>query len=229
MSASRKNIWCDESGAALLEFTAAAFTFFILLFGVIEFANVFYQWNSATKAVQLGARLAAVSDPLTDDFLDITNEVEDSLPGDPLVAGDYDMICDGSTAECTCTGPLCPDAPSYELDKMRTLVYGRCDAVVETCNEDGVREACNGSSTFSNIGMCNIFGRVTPENVIVRYEYTGLGYVGRPGGAVPTITVSLTGLTYDWIMIGALTGFSPISLPSFATTVTGEDLNVSGS
>jgi hypothetical protein len=29
-------------------------------------------------------------------------------------------------------------------------------------------------------------------------------------------------------MIGALTGFSPISLPSFATTVTGEDLNVSG-
>ena len=69
VSGSHKNIWRDESGAVLIEFTAAAFTFFIILFGVVEFANVYYQWNAATKAVQLGARLAAVSDPVSNDLL----------------------------------------------------------------------------------------------------------------------------------------------------------------
>jgi hypothetical protein len=102
---------------------------------------------------------------------------------------------------------------------MNVLVYGRSPA-----ND---RITCTG--TGANIGMCNIFTRVTPQNVIVRYQYTGLGYAGRPGGPVPTITVSITGLTYDFILIGGLAGLSSMQLPSFATTVTGEDLNVSGS
>ena len=217
VSASHKNIWRDESGAVLIEFTAAAFTFFIILFGVVEFANVYYQWNAATKAVQLGARLAAVSNPVAEDLLTLTGMEDGALPGDPMPA--FDFTCQFGDTGCN-------------DNAFRILVYGRCDPDTETCNEDGVREACNYSSTFNNIGMCNIFLHnppLTPENVIVRYQYTGLGYAGRPGGAVPTITVSLTGLTYDWIMIGAFTGFSPISLPSFATTATGEDLNVSGS
>ena len=86
VSGSHKNIWRDESGAALLEFTAAAFTFFIILFGVVEFANVYYQWNAATKAVQLGARLAAVSDPVSDDLTeaDMSGLSSSVLPGDPM-------------------------------------------------------------------------------------------------------------------------------------------------
>ena len=217
VSGSHKNILRDESGAVLIEFTAAAFTFFIILFGVVEFANVYYQWNAATKAAQLGARLAAVSDPVSDNLTEagMSGLSSSVLPGNPMPS--FDCLCDGSSSTCTGTVPAGASDCNYNAAAMDVLVYGRGNTT-GTCVNTG-----------ANIGMCNIFTRVTPQNVIVRYQYTGLGYAGRPGGPVPTITVSLTGLTYDWILIGALTGFSPINLPSFATTVTGEDLNVSGS
>jgi Flp pilus assembly protein TadG len=223
VSAKRKNIWRDESGAALIEFTAAVFTFFIILFGVVEFANVFYQWNAATKAVQLGARLAAVSDPVSSDLLTLTGMEDGALPGATMPA--FDRVCNSDSitgATGACTGGIY-DATSAAA--MQTIVFGRCQTGV-----DCPRTTCVGSG--ANIGMCNIFTRVTPLNVSVRYQYTGLGYAGRPGGPVPTITVSLIGttpLTYDFILIGGLAGLSSMQLPSFATTVTGEDLNVSGS
>jgi len=218
VSGSHKNIWRDESGAALIEFTAAVLTFFLLLFGVVEFANVFFQWNSATKAVQLGARLAAVSDPVyVTNPQDFTATVSGYNAGDTLAANAYDLTCNGSLGTCVCTGSICPNNVTYDATKMRQIIYGRGNTT-STCINTG-----------ANIGMCNIFTRVTPQNVIVRYQYTGLGYAGRPGGPVPTITVSITGLTYDFILIGGLAGLSSMQLPGFATTVTGEDLNVSGS
>ena len=212
MSAERRNIWRDESGAAMLEFTAAAFTFFIVLFGVVEFANVFYQWNAATKAVQLGARLAAVSNPVANDLSTLTGLSNSVLPGDPMPA--FDRVCTSTNASGT--AGTCTNG-TYSAAAMQTIVFGRG------------KTACATPTSNRDVGMCNLFTRVAPQNVIVRYQYTKLGYAGRPGGPVPTITVSLRNLTYDFVMIGGLAGLGPISLPSFATTVTGEDLNVSGS
>jgi Flp pilus assembly protein TadG len=216
VSAKRKNIWRDESGAALVEFTAAMFTFFLLLFGVTEFAFAFYQWNAATKAVQLGARLAAVSNPVASDLTTLTGVGGSVLPGDPMPA--FDRVCtstnaSGSAGACT--------SGTYSAAAMQTIVFGRG------------KTACATPTSDRDVGMCNIFDHtppLTPQNVIIRYQYTGLGYAGRPGGPVPTITVSLTGLTYNFVMIGGLVpGLSSMQLPSFATTVTGEDLNVAGS
>lgn len=214
MSADRKSLLKDDSGAAMLEFTAAAFTFFIMLFGIIEFSNVFYQWNAATKAVQLGARLAAVSNPVAEDLLTLTGMEDGALPGDPMPSFEF-------TCELGSTG--CDDKA------IMTIVYGRCDrdssgVVDDPVCEDDVRTDCNGASAPRNIGMCNIFPRIKPENIVIRYQYTGLGYAGRPGGAVPTVTVGLTGLTYDFIMLGSFLPAQSITMPSFATTVTGEDL-----
>jgi len=226
VSADRKSLLKDDSGAAMLEFTAAAFTFFIMLFGIIEFSNVFYQWNAATKAVQLGARLAAVSDPVSADLANLTGLDDGVLPGDPMPPFDF---------TCTFGASGCDDKA------IKTIAYGRCDrdssGVVDdpVCDGDGVRSACNGASSPRNIGMCNIFPRIAPGNVVIRYQYTGLGYAGRPGpdrdgdgepdgGAVPTITVSIRGIPYDFIMIGAFLPVQRITMPGFATTVTGEDL-----
>src|SRR6185503_11167981 len=136
VSGSHKNIWRDESGTALIEFTAAAFTFFIILFGVIEFANVFYQWNAATKAVQFGARLAAVSDPVSDNLTetDMSGLSSTVLPGDPMP--DFDCLCDGSSG--TCTGTVPPDALAcnYNAAAMDVLVYGRGNTT-GTCDNTG--------------------------------------------------------------------------------------------
>lgn len=84
--------------------------------------------------------------------------------------------------------------------------------------------------------MCDIYDRIGPENVIIRYQYTGLGYAGRPastpsrlGGAVPTITVSITGLTFNFVFLNGLLALGPVPIPGLNTTITGEDLNVNGS
>jgi hypothetical protein len=195
----------DEAGSVLLEFTVTMLVFLIFVFGAVEGSLLFYQWNIATKAVQLGARLAAVSNPVSSDLLTLTG-LEDTgkLPGDQMP--DFDRICDGATGSCS--------GGTYNAAAMNTLVYGRGDTSCDPSN--------------SNIGMCDIYGRIKPENVVVRYQYTGLGYAGRPGGPVPTITVGLQGLEFNFIALDGLLGLGPITIPGLRTTMTAEDLNGGG-
>jgi hypothetical protein len=113
---------------------------------------------------------------------------------------------------------------------MRVIVYGRDSA--GTANTECGTVAV--SNPLQN-GMCNYFSSIAPQNVIIRYQYTGLGYAGRPGGPghtggpVPTITVSVTGISYSFTFLNGLMGFSTATVPGLATTVTGEDLNAAGS
>ena len=60
---------------------------------------------------------------------------------------------------------------------------------------------------------------------MVRYTHTGLGFAGRPGGPVPTITLELIDLQFELIFLGGLMGFGPIQIPPMQTTMTGEDLS----
>ncbi len=233
VSVKRPNLWYDESGAAYLEFTAAAFTFFIILFGVLEFAQVFYQWNAATKATQFGSRLAAVSSPVASNLASLTGTEAGALPGAAMPG--YDCTCKFSSGAFSCTGsvPSNATACTFDATAMNVLAYGRKVANNGTVT---VNTSCQTMPpAFQNAGMCNFFSGLTANNIVVRYQNTGLGYAGRPpgvnqtGAPVPTISVSLTGLTYKFILIGGLAGLNSMPLPGFATTVTGEDLNASGS
>jgi Flp pilus assembly protein TadG len=203
-------LWRDESGAAMLEFTATMVGFLLILFGTVEFGMAYYQWNAATKAVQWGARLAAVSRPVSSDLETMTGLSAGVLPGDPMPA--FDRTCSGATGSCTGGG-------TYSAAAMQTIVFGRGKTV------------CNNFETEPRlVGMCNFFPRLTTvQNVEVRYQHTGLGYAGRPGGPVPTVTVRIVNMQYQFLLLGfavnLLPGFtSTVNLPSFATTVTGEDL-----
>lgn len=224
-SVERMSFWDDESGATYLEFTVGMMTFFVILFGVIEFTYIFYQWNSATKATQFGARLAAVSEPVATDLTTMTGLTGSAVPGDDMPP--FDITCSGATA--TCTG----GDGSYSADALRVIVYGRdADTTIRTACRTAADTA---PSSPLQSGMCEYFSSVTPQNVEIRYQYTGLGYAGRPGGPghtggpVPTITVSLTGLSYNFIFLNSLMGFTSAQVPGMATTVTGEDLNATGS
>src|SRR5687768_1302723 len=79
----------DERGSVFLEFTVAMMVFLLTLFGIVEFSHLMYQWNVATKAVQRGARLAAVSEPVAQDLLTLDGLGGGALPGDPMPAFDY--------------------------------------------------------------------------------------------------------------------------------------------
>ena len=215
MSADRKSFWRDESGSSMIEFTVAMTGFFLILFGIIEFSYVFYQWNAATKAVQFGARLAAVSDPVASALTTLTGMEGGALPGDAMP--NFNYVCTAASSTCNVDGG---DGGVRDLTALNTLVYGR-----------GNGTNCIG--TGANIGMCNIFSGILPANVKIRYQYTGLGYAGRPGstparagGPVPTITVSVIGLSYNYFFLSGLMNLTSVTMPPLATTVTGEDLNV---
>jgi Flp pilus assembly protein TadG len=215
---SLKRLRDDTDGAAFLEFTVFAMFFFTLLFGIVEFTLAYYQWNAGTKAVQLGARLAAVSNPVASGLESLTGLEGSANPGDPM--SDFSAVCQsnsptGATGTCTCTGFTCSYDSVDSAAAVRRVVFGKGD-----------RTACSGEPPA---GMCNLFSRVTPENVVVTYTYTGLGYAGRPGGPVPTIRVELVDIPMQFIFFDALFGLNDYDIPGLASTVTGEDLSIAGS
>lgn len=66
--------------------------------------------------------------------------------------------------------------------------------------------------------------RLNAQNVRVTYRRDGLGYVGRPGGPVLSITVETFGMTFDFLILDALIGANSIPIPPHSVTFTSEDL-----
>lgn len=200
----------DQSATTTVEFTIVVLLFFLLTFGLVEFGYLFWQYNSATKAAQVGARLAAVSDPIWGELVNLTD------PGAPGGAWTtpYEVVCDGQSADCSGTY-----SGDYDATAMQCLVFGRsqssppCDTV---CDETGID---------GEAGICDRFDRVAAANVSVTYSHTGLGFAGRPGGPVPTITLQLTNLQFQFFALGDLLGLGPVTMPPFTVTMTGEDLS----
>jgi TadE-like protein len=52
-----------EAGMTTVEFALVALAFFMLLFGIVDMARIAWEFNSAAKAAQWGARFAAVNSP----------------------------------------------------------------------------------------------------------------------------------------------------------------------
>jgi len=202
-----KRFASDTGGASMVEFSIIAFLVLIVTGGLVDFSHGFYQWNSATKALQQGARLASISNPVDSSLRAKTGLGSGALPGDPFPY--FKVLCNGGGS---CTGD---GAGSYDPLAMNTIVYGNPNQT--TCGRVGE----NGT----RLAMCHVFSRVRPQNVKITYEQTGLGFAGRPGGPVPTITLELTGLQFEFVFLNGLLGFGPITMPAMKTTATGEDMN----
>jgi len=199
----------DQTGTTTIEFTIVMLLFFMLTFGIVEFGYLWFQWNSASKAAQLGARMAAVSDPVWGSLTALTST---GTAGGPWQTA-YSVTCHGTNATGSTGACSGTSNTGYTAAAMQRLVFGRGDTACGTIGTDG------------DAGMCDIFDRITPQNVNINYQNTGLGFAGRPGGPVPTITVSLTGLTYQFFALGTLLGFGDVTMPPFTVTMTGEDLS----
>jgi hypothetical protein len=201
----------DQRGTATVEFTIVALLFLLLTFGLVEFGNMFWQYNSAAKAAHLGARLAAVSNPVWGELPSLEST---GTPGSAWEI-DYTVTCDGDSADCDGTY-----SGDYDETAMECLVFGRSETTPPCdteCDPAGI--------DADEAGMCDRFGRIAPENVIVTYSHTGLGFAGRPGGPVPTVTVQLTDLEFEFLALGDLLGLQDVTMPPFTVTMTGEDLS----
>jgi hypothetical protein len=204
----------DETGSVLVEVTVVMTIMFVFLLGSIEFLFVFYQWNVASKAVEIGLRIAAVSDPVASGVSGLSLAILNSEldPGERMPY--FSVTCDGGTETCTCDiRGVCPKNISYNSAAMGTIIFGRGSS------------SCSDATSSYNTGMCDIFSRITPANVVIAYTQTGLGFTGRPGGPSPTITISLKDLPLKSYFLGGLMRFEDIRIPAMKMSMTAEDIS----
>lgn len=213
----------DQAGGVLVETTVLIPILLVFVLGAIDFSLAFYQWNLATKAVQVGARIAAVSDPVASGLSSISTGVlslsSTVIAGDPMP--DFQVTCEGATPSCTCTRGTCPGMGTFSWAAMNKIVCGRNNTSTTQCIYS---TQCSATSSYFR-GMCDIFPTITAANVRIVYTQTGLGFAGRDGGPVPTITVSLQNVPFQFFFLNGLMGFQPITISSARTTTTGEVLS----
>jgi len=193
----------------MVEMTIVSSLLFALTLGFVDFGYAFYQWNAATKAVQVGARMASISDPVA---TNLTTAGPTTTPGAPVTAGAYGpFACSYTGATGACTG-----SGTFNATNFSRIFRG--DTAVTN------NDACPTPTATQRPGMCHFFPGLLRSNVVVTYTATGLGYQTRLGGPVPTVTVSLQNLTFQFFFLQGLMGFANINMPSMLSTVTGEDM-----
>src|SRR5262245_66203687 len=92
-------LYADERGGALVEAAIILPLFLLFVLGSVDFLMAMYQWNAATKAVQMGARIAAVSSPVSSDLHTLTGLGGGVNPGDPMPS--FTRTCNGASANCS--------------------------------------------------------------------------------------------------------------------------------
>jgi hypothetical protein len=188
----------SEDGATLVE-GLIVFPIILLTFATfIEFGVAMVQWNQTVKAMQYGARVLAVSDPLVDMTPFESGPDYPTIEGGPVPTDEVAVSCGAGAEACNVAG-------------LNRLVYGG-DAICDP-------------SAGNRLGMCDLNGLIRPENIRVTYYRSGLGYVGRPGGPVLSITVETRNLNFDFFFLGALLGLENITIPAHPVTITSEDLS----
>ncbi|THK35411.1 pilus assembly protein [Ensifer sp. MPMI2T] len=198
-SRSRASFQQDECGIALSE-ALITFPIVLLVFAAfVEFGYAMSQWNQTVKALQYGARLAAVSDPLTTNF----NAVFPIGAADPVNNGR--ATPNDATISSTC-GPALANC-SAELSRIVT----------------GSDRAC-GTASDPRPGICDLNWRIQPQNLVVTYQRSGLGYWGRPDGPVLTMRMEVRDITFDLPILGGLLGLDDVTIPAHPVTITTEDL-----
>ena len=200
----------DTTGAVFAEFAILLPVIVTIVCGSIDFLYAFYQWNAAAKAVEIGARIAAVSDPVAFGVNSLSNQalVNGANPGTAVPA----FIVECRDRSCICTG-TCPGLIGnlYSPAAMDRIVFGRGSS------------QCGDANSYYATGMCDVLPAITADNVVIVYSQTGLGYAGRPGGPIPTITISLQNMRFKFFFLTALLGVD-IAMPAMTTTITAEDL-----
>ncbi len=133
------------------------------------------------------------------------------------------------TSDIAATGvPDCGVDTTATMGTPCRLVAGS-DTWIRTCTSSS--GDCSAAAFDAIVQrMQSVYGRITPANVVVEYSGSGLGFVGR-GSPVPNVSVRLTGLTFDYVVLSALargwfgaTADDSLTLPEFRATMTGEDL-----
>lgn len=191
----RKSFLRDDRAATMVEFSLIAPLLFIMTIGAVDFGAVFYQFQALNVATGMAARMAATRGP-------VITGIPDCGVGVTGAAGTYCSQINGSKTwgPRTCSGSATAPTPALTGAACNTTLMNRI--LTE---------------------MRRVYPPLTINNLNVTYGPSGLGFVGL-GKPVPTVTVTVSGVNANFIVISAF-GLNAITLPPFTTTLTAEDLS----
>jgi len=199
----------DQSGAAA-EFALVLPLVLVFIFGIIDAGRFMWAYNRAEKATQVGARVAVVTNVIAPGLAS-ASYVGQTVNGVTLSQGD--RIPAGALGKITCSS---------------SSGAVTCSCTSSPCPTLGAPVATDFSRVVT--AMQNMESRINADNVQIIYQGSGLGFAGDPNGSEisPLVTVKLssapaaTALKFTPITFLL---FATISMPSFSTTLTGEDLS----
>lgn len=135
-----------QRGATAVEFAFVAMAFFLLIFGIIELARIFYMYNTLADATRTAARAAANISWADDDALDnarrraIFRDTEGTLAfGEPIT--DQHILIDylyltrpaGPIVMSPVPANLMPSCPGRNRHNCLTAPYGDTAGAGEAC------------------------------------------------------------------------------------------------
>lgn len=192
----------DEQGGPAAEFAMVLPLLIIFLLGTIDVGRLMWDWNQAEKATQMGVRYAVATDLVPSDLATYSFAAGTSgggnIPqGDPVPQSAFPGVScrsSGGAASCSCLG---------------TCGFGL------TADQTAFNNIVNRINAFKP--------DVAPENVVVEYGYSGLGFAGDPNGpdVAPLVTIRLQDLDFQPLLTQIFG--AAITLPDFSAALTLED------
>ena len=155
----------SEDGTTLVELALSISMFLLILFAVLDFGRLGYNWVMAEKAMQRAVRIAAVRPPIC---LGVPLYHSRANPNDPTHS----------------SGTNCRDVPG-----LCAIVNTQCTlAGANGADTEAVAAADEIWNAVQNLLPNN----ATNANILLRYEYDAqLGFLGGP--YVPLLTAELVG------------------------------------
>jgi hypothetical protein len=178
---------------------------FTTVIGLTDLGLYLFRWNQAVEATRIGARLAAVSDPVSSELAGMTGLETGVEAGEPV--GAYLRVCGGGQA---CEGG------TYSATAFSRIFHGPGST------------ACGDATGRERVGMCDAFRVLTPANVTIRYQESGADTAGSVGALRPLISVKVSAAPSGVVILDRLAPGAFRLLPAAETTVVAEDLSSSG-
>ena len=191
----------DDAGIASVEFALLSGFLIAVTLAAVELGYGYMQYNQVQQAARTGARLAAVSDPVASDMRAMTG-LGNANAGDPMPA--YTRTCSGSNQSCS--------GGTYDGAAMNALIFGP--------DNDGTCAA----TAKARRGLCDVKSQIERKHVTVTYEGSGLGVAGNPAKLTPLITVKVSDLDFNFLVVDAFLPNSFTKIPDIEVSVMAEDL-----
>lgn len=195
----------SEEGTTLVELALCISLFLLILFAILDFGRLGYNWVVAEKAMQRAVRIASVRPPIC------TNVPEFHRRADP-------------NDDTFSSGTLCRTQPGLCASVSRQCLLSNPDV--------NSTESINAANEIWASIQPLMPANATSANVLIRYDYDPLlGFLGGP--YVPLITAELgSDTTGDGNFTSADTDFpftfiSPLS--ALASQTTGDTYNIPNS